>query len=724
MTGLSDVICVANRFYVLAGSSRLDDRTRVLKDGETFAVFDRYGDIAPVGFGDLGLYHEGTRFLSRLHLTVDGERPLILSSTVKEDNSGLAVNLTNPDLCVDGDEGIRRGTLHIARELFVWRSVCYERLRVTNYGRERVTATINLQLEADFADLFELRGVRRELRGETLAPQLAADGLVVGYRGLDGPVRRTRITCVPAPSMVSASGIELGLQLEAGAETSYLMTVACETGEARARPLAFEDASRSVRAGLAEHGTRQCTIETSNEQFNDWLSRSFADLSLMVTETPYGPYPYAGVPWFNTPFGRDGIITALETLWVDPGVARGVLTYLAATQADYTDDRQDAQPGKILHESRLGEMAALGEVPFGRYYGSVDATPLFVMLAGAYYRRTGDRELLERLWPNVERALAWMDTAGDVDGDGFLEYYRRSPDGLVHQGWKDSHDSVFHADGTPAEGPIALCEVQGYAYASRRAGARLARALGREDRAETLTRQAEQLKRSFEGAFWCEELDTYALALDGQKRRCQVRTSNPGHCLWTGIAHPARARRVMHSLLAPESFSGWGVRTVAATQIRYNPMSYHNGSVWPHDTALVAAGFARYGFRRGALKLLTGMFDASLFVDLHRLPELFCGFERRSDEGPTLYPVACSPQAWATAVPMLLLASCLGLSISAERRRLRLARPILPPSLRHIRIRNLRVGPEQVDLVLERHAHDVGVQVERRSGPVDVRVAT
>jgi glycogen debranching enzyme len=710
------------QYHVIASSSLTDDRIEVLKQGDTFGLFDQYGDIHSLRSGSQGLYHEGTRFLSRFELTINGERPLLLSSTVKEDNILLNIDLTSPDLTREGQIEIACGALHLARARFLWQGLCFERLRVHNYSLFPVPVKLTFSVDADFADLFEVRGRKRSKRGKRLESMIFRDGISLGYEGLDCVERWVTVCCAPRPTAVHPNEISCETLLSAGEVAQWDLTISCEEDKRIKRDLSYDGAFVEAERALHSAKADDCLIVTSNEHFNAWLNRALADLHMMVSDTPDGAYPYAGVPWFSTPFGRDGIITAFEFLWVNPSIARGVLAYLAATQSREVVPERDAEIGKILHETRKGEMAALNEIPYGRYYGSIDATPLFIILAGAYYERTADRAFILQIWPNIELALQWIDRAGDFDGDGFVEYCRRSKDGLIHQGWKDSQDAVFHADGSLAEGPIALCEVQGYVFAAKRRAARLALALGHPEQARRLLKEADKLRTQFERRFWCQDLSTYALALDGFKRPCRVRTSNAGHCLWTGIAEHKHGMKLAKLLVDEEFFNGWGVRTVAATETRFNPMSYHNGSVWPHDNALIATGMASYGFKEGALKILCGLFDASLFLELHRLPELLCGFPRRPGEGPTLYPVACSPQTWSSVALFLLLQACLGLRIEAPRARLSFSQPVLPPFLDHIEITHLRIGDAEVDLSLERHATDVGINILRREGRVEVVV--
>ncbi len=399
-----------------------------------------------------------------------------------------------------------------------------------------------------------------------------------------------------------------------------------------------------------------------------------------------------------------------------------MLKRLAFFQAKAVDPLNDAEPGKILHEMRGGEMAALREVPFAQYYGSVDSTPLFVLLAGLYVERTGDEETLAELWPAIEAALRWIDGPGDPDQDCFVEYQRATEQGLANQGWKDSFDAIFHANGQLAEGYIALAEVQGYVFAGKRLAARCARRLGMIDISARLESEALLLAERFEEAFWCEGLGTYALALDGTKQPCRVRTSNAGQLLFTGMVRKDRARLVAADLMSQKFFSGWGIRTVALGEARYNPMSYHDGSIWPHDNALIALGFARYGLKHSVAQLFKGLFDAASYMDLRRLPELFCGFRRERRRGPVLYPVACTPQAWASATPFSLLEAALGLEFDAARGEIRLRNPRLPEFLNEVVLRDLQLGPSSVDLRVRRHGEEVSLEVLRTRGQIQVSI--
>ena len=710
-------------YHVLAPSGTADDRTRVLKHGDTFAVFDHMGHFQASGLGEEGLYHDGTRYLSCLSLELDDHPPFFLGSTVRDENDQLSVTLTNPDRIFNGRVAVPLGALYLGVRTLLWKGACHWRLRVRNHGTMPVQGSIQVQFRADFADIFEVRGMKRAARGRDLPVELAPGRAVLGYVGLDGESRRSLIRFTPAPGVLTVDRARFDLSIDSNEEVAFDLAVACWRGERKLEPPTFDQAQAAAGSALVRYKSRSCRVSSPDGRFEAWLRRAESDLHMMTTDLATGPYPYAGVPWFNTPFGRDGIITALECLWIRPELARGVLSFLAATQAREADPARDAEPGKIMHETRNGEMAALGEMPFGRYYGSVDATPLFVLLAGAYYERTADRAFAEWIWPHVEAALGWIDHDGDRDGDGFVEYERRSRNGLIHQGWKDSDDAICHADGAPAAGPVALCEVQAYVYAARRAGALLASALARPSQATVLESQAGKLRERFDKAFWCDDLETYALALDGDKKPCRLRTSNAGHCLFGGIALPDRASRIVRGLMSAEFFSGWGVRTLARTEVPFNPMSYHNGTVWPHDNALVAYGASRYGLKDLASLVLGGLFAAGNYFELNRMPELFCGFDREPGEGPVAYPVACAPQAWAAGSVFLLLQACLGLSIDAVERQVSLHQPQLPPFVPGLRITNLDVGTAILDLHLVRHGNDVGVDVLRRTGEVSVVVA-
>ncbi|HEX5999560.1 MAG TPA: amylo-alpha-1,6-glucosidase [Hyphomicrobiaceae bacterium] len=697
-------------FYIPATGSPSRPR-RTLKHDDTFAVFDNHGDIGASGGAPDGLFDRDTRLLSHFELLIDGAQSLLLRSAVKDDNLHYQVDLTNPDVYGDNQLILMKDTVHIARALYLFDGSLRQRLALVNYGSEPVELTMSLAFASDFADLFEVRGVRRKRRGRYLAGLVDAGTVTLSYMGLDGDVRQTALSFEPLPTSLGNNAASYALRLEPGAQQTIFTTVSGR---------GLRQSTRSFFTGLIKR-TREyksgsatvATVETSNPLVNDILCRSMGDLRMLTTATADGPYPYAGIPWYSTTFGRDGIITALEVLWLDPELAAGVLRRLARYQAREQDPRADASPGKILHEMRGGEMARLGEVPFSLYYGSVDATPLFLILAGSYAQRTGDYELIRELWPAIERALAWIDGPADPDGDGFVEYARAAETGLSNQGWKDSYDSVFHADGRLADGPIALVEVQGYVFLAKRMIAECARRLGQDARAAMLEEQAEALRARFEEAFWCDELGTYAIALDGSKAPCRVRTSNAGHVLFAGIARSDRARHVASCLLRPPFYSGWGIRTVAQGEARYNPMSYHNGSIWPHDSALIGLGLGQYGYRHCVGTIFHGLIEATSYMDDRRIPELFCGFRRRTGRGPTLYPAACSPQAWAAATPFLLVKSMLGLTFEPERRCIRLVRPRLPEFVGDVTVRNLSLGGASADFILHRHGARVALELLR-----------
>ena len=694
---------------------------RALKHDDTFVVLDSHGDIGASAGGPDGLFNADTRYLARLELVLDGVQPLLLGSNLRDDNSALTVDLTNPDVYRNERNVLQKDMLHIVRTIFLWRGTAYQRIGLQNHGEGIASFDLTLLFDNDFADLFEVRGERRLRRGIGSSKVLGPADVALEYNGLDGKPRSTALQFDPRPTRLAVNAATFHLDLAPQQASSLFVSVACNK-PAALKPAPFFRGLLAHRREMRQSTSGATSIETSNNIFNEVLCQSMADLNMLMTETPQGRYPYAGIPWYSTTFGRDGLITALQMLWIDPRVARGVLKRLAFYQAKSIDPLADAEPGKILHEMRGGEMAALREVPFAQYYGSVDATPLFVLLAGLYVERTGDDDTLAELWPAIEAALRWIDGAGDPDQDGFVEYQRASEQGLANQGWKDSYDAIFHADGPLAEGYIALSEVQAYVFAGKHLAARCALRLGLVDRARQLEADAQRLAERFEEAFWCDDLGTYALALDGAKQPCKVRTSNAGQLLFTGIARHDRARMVAADLMRPHFFTGWGIRTVARGEARYNPMSYHNGSIWPHDNALIALGLARYGLKQSVEHVFKGLFDAASYMDLRRLPELFCGFQRERRRGPTLYPVACAPQAWASATPFTLLEAALGLEFDVQRGEIRLRNPRLPAFLNEVILRELQLGPSSVDLRVHRHGDDVSLEVLRTRGQIQVSI--
>ncbi|ADV26357.1 Amylo-alpha-16-glucosidase [Pseudoxanthomonas suwonensis 11-1] len=670
-----------------------------LKDGDSFLVSDASGDIHGDEVAD-GLFHEGTRILSRLRLGIDGEPLTLLGAATAHDRVVFTAHLTNRPLPPIGDSvAAGKGVIHVERSRFLWQGRLHERIACSNYDRVQVSLPLTIEFGADFLDMFEVRGMQRAHRGSYPQVLAQADRVVLRYAGLDGVERRTVIAFSQAPTALDGGMARFDLELGPREHVTLYLEAGAEVGQ----PEATRHRRSMAQARRALHGRRRpgARLRGGGLLFDAWVERSRTDIALLASDLPTGRYPYAGIPWFSTPFGRDAIITALQMLWLDPGLARGVLAYLAERQAAEDSSFRDSAPGKIMHETRKGEMAALGEIPFGLYYGGVDTTPLFLVLAGRYFRRTGDRAFIDQLWPALQRAAGWIERSCDADPDGLLAYARGEASGLSNQGWKDSGDSVFHADGSLPEGPIALVEVQGYAWEALRTMASLARERGDMIAAAGWAARADRLRATVEARFWDEDLDFYALARDGAGRMCRVLASNPGHLLYVGLPAPERAQRVVAQLASPRFDNGWGVRTLASDQPRYNPMSYHNGSVWPHDVALCAAGMARYGARRQAARLLGEVFEAATHFDM-RLPELFCGFPRSAGEPPIAYPVACTPQAWAAGSVFMLLQACLGLEIDAPAREVVITHPQLPPGVDGLRVESLDVGDTRMDLAFQR----------------------
>jgi len=717
---------IGSDFYILASSLASRRSTRVLAGGESFALLDAGGDILESPLEALGFFHRDTRYLSCFELKIAGEVPYLLNSYLSDDKAQLRVNLTNPDLEVRGDAiRLARNSIHIERSWVLDRAQMFHRVTVRSYAPAPVTMELDFAYGADFADTFEVRGTERPRRGEFFPPAVNGGSVRLSYRGLDGITRFTEILFDPPPPALGTrdASYRLNLQPDEPMTLEIRITGDAEPRIAAGKPAArrvFADAREARRGEVAGLQAEYARISTSNELMNSLLRASCADLAMISSLTERGHFILAGIPWFATPFGRDGLITALQTLWLHPALAQGVLRFLASTQATEISAFRDAEPGKIMHETRRGEMAALEEVPFGRYYGGVDSTPLFVVLAGAYEQQTGDAALASEIWPQLLKACAWIEARLDRSATGFIDYAAGELSGLVNQGWKDSNDSIFHASGQFPDGPIAVVEVQGYAYAAFVAMSRLAHARKQLDAMVKWRERAAALRARIEEYFWSPLLDYYAIALDGDGARCEVRASNAGHLLYCGVPDQQRADTVSHALMQPDFASGWGLRTLAAGQARYNPMSYHNGSVWPHDAAICAAGMARFGQRQNVVQIVSEMFEAASHFNM-RLPELFCGFPRIPGQGPAPYPVACLPQAWSAGAVFMLLQACLNLHIDAGRKEIHVQQPALPIGIENLEVRNLPVGDATIDLTFERLGGEV-VVVPMRHAQSGVRV--
>jgi glycogen debranching enzyme len=692
----------------------------VIKDEDVFFLCKPDGRVPAEGEHGYGLYANDCRFLNGYELHLAGARPNDLVATAHEGFRAV-FQLTNPDLHLEDGTLIPKERVSIKWERVIdaEHAALEDVLTFRNFGLAPIELPVSFTFRAEFDDVFAVRGLLPERFGKLHRPRWRDGVLLFRYDGSDGYHRSTAIHFSEAPSATDGTTAHFRLSIRPG--ESRPLILALDLAETRAADAAdppwhpppdIRHVEAVCRRSAAEWLSEHTAVTSDSPLLDRVLDRSLRDLRALHSRLHGHEYFAAGVPWFVTLFGRDSLITALQMLAYDPRTAADTLRLLARLQGERVDEWRDEQPGKILHEYRDGEMARTGQIPHTPYYGSVDATPLFLILLAEHARWTGTLTLFEELRGHVERALVWIDRYGDADGDGYVEYASRSTNGLVNQGWKDSGNAIVNAEGRLADPPIALVEVQGYVYRARQAVAELYRRAGDTARADELERAAAALRERFNRDFWLDELGCYVLALQGDKRPCAVASSNPGHALWAGIADPDKARRTVDRLLAPDLFNGWGVRTLSEHARGYNPLGYHLGTVWPHDNAFIAAGFRRYGFDAEALTVFRGILGAATYFAHYRLPELFAGFSREEYGVPVRYPVACHPQAWAAGTAPYLVTTLLGLEPDAFAHRLHIVRPVLPPTVDWLELRRLRVGRGQADLRFER----------RGEGPAAVRV--
>lgn len=686
----------------------------VIKESDLFYVADAQGEIgdnATNTFG-FGLYSKDTRVLSRFNWASSPVKWLPLSAD-QSGNFEATYKYTNEEFFKDGVRLITRETLLLTRRQFVDGSRFYEEGIIHNFGGEAATLDISYFFDVDFHDMFEVRGWLRAEDVEPVSVTRDRNVSIFEYKATDGVFHRTTVSLSVGADGAFAESSENPRELTRQftipprGEVKWVIAVAVEIGDAAPPnevPVDSHQAMMGHRDGVVksyDEWFANTPVVSGDESFRKWYDRGLRDIRMLISDIGYGPFPVAGVPWFAVPFGRDSLITALQMLPINPAVAKGTLLTMAAFQGTEVNPWRDEQPGKIMHELRKGELSRTDKVPFGPYYGSVDSTPLYLNLMADYFDWTGDEETIRSLLPTVEKAFTWIEQYGDRDGDGLVEYFQESSGGIANQGWKDSGDSTVHKDGTLGVAPIALCEVQSYVYRAYDMWSVMYAKFGQEERAKHCQAKAKALRTTFIETFWMDVEDGVALALDKDKRQVQSVSSNMGQVLWGGILPDDLAQRVIKRLLGPDMFSGFGIRTLSSQEVAYNPMSYHNGSVWPHDNSMILAGMQRYRNVHAVSTVAGGLLKTASMFALSRLPELFCGFGVDEVDQPVPYPVSCSPQAWAAATPMLTLQALLGIRPNVPNGNVSL-NPTLPVGVDEIRIERLRLGQGELDIHLVR----------------------
>ncbi|MEK5252587.1 amylo-alpha-1,6-glucosidase [Paenibacillus sp. FSL F4-0125] len=673
---------------------------RVIKENDLFLMTDKSGDIPDNDQSGLGLYTRDTRFLSRMEIRINNQRPILLSSAADE-NYISTIRLTNPHMEEDGKLILWRESVEIERTRFIYEGALYETFKLTSYYPKAIQFDFSVLLDADFIDMFVIRGFQHGKLGNKTGERSASGEKVISYLGADELLRETKVKWDTQESRISETGevhFDVELKHQESVEIAFFIAPMIEGNE----PLQHEpkEAMNKLRASYASWNASSTSISSDMPLFNKLYHRGVQDLRVLLTDLGYGQFPVAGLPWYSVPFGRDSLIAALQMLSLNPQIAKGTLLTMAAYQGQKEDEWRDEQPGKVMHEIRYGELAATNQVPFTPYYGTIDATPLFLLLTAEYYHWTGDLDFVSSLMPHLNAALNWIKEYGDYDKDSFVEYYQKSSKGIANQGWKDSADSVIHSNGDYAEAPIALVEVQGYVYQALTRLAPIFKSLGHEEQAEGMEKDAAQLRARFEEDFWMDDEQFYAIALDKDKKRVDSVTSNAGHILMSRIASPERAKAVAARLVAPDLFGGYGIRTMSTAATGYNPMSYHDGSVWPHDNSLCLLGLSQSGFTEEAITVMQGLLNAADQFEYYRLPELYCGY---SDQlgAPVPYPVACSPQAWAAGTPLTFVQALLGLQPNALTRQITI-KPALLNGMNDLKVEQLQIGNGTLSLRVSR----------------------
>ena len=703
----------------------------VIKDDNLFFLAPPSGEVPATKGHGFGLYYRDCRYLNHYELAIDNAHPEPLAATA-EPGSRALFQLTMPDMRGTDGRLIHRETIGVRWERMVERRdpALIETIVLKNFGRDPVQLSLALTFGSNFEDVFTIRGLRGKKRGTPARPLWKDGCLFFSYRGADQVARSLTIHFSPTSDREEDATATFNMALQPGEEWELGVSLALAESEAPGAPQPCSPVERhleAIKQALDQSSdkwlSRETAVESNSLLLNQVVRRSLLDLHVLESSLKGDRFFAAGVPWFVTLFGRDSLITAIQTLAYDPDIARDTLQLLAQYQGQRIDHWRDEEPGKIPHELRVGELARLQEIPHTPYYGTIDATPLFLILISRHAAWTGDIGLFKELRPNIERALEWIDRYGDGDGDGYLEYDSTTKHGLINQGWKDSGDAIVTAEGRMAQPPISLVEVQGYVYMAKQAIAELYERTGEGERAADLRRQADELQRRFNRDFWLDDKGFFALALEADDRPCAVISSNPGQALWTGIVDPDKAAKVVDRLLQPDLYNGWGIRTLSCHERRYNPIGYHLGTVWPHDNALIAAGCRRYGFGNAADRIFVGLLEAAMGFNHYRLPEVFAGFPREEYGVPVHYPVACHPQAWAAGSIPYLLETMLGLRPHAFDQRLDIVNPDLPPFISWLEMRRLKVGQAVVDLRFERDRNGEFVpRVMNLEGPLNVEI--